>query len=287
MDIKKFFKLIDDDNFYALFNAFRVFAILFILGYFFKLQDSFNYLPLLLVFILSLLSFLHLRLLKKFRSWTLFLLPISFVIISVITVIIFSIILKSSSDLANFVLLYIIFFLMVVSVFLAIITFFEVFSKKFRKVMYIISIVTIILMISFLFIFIETDLKGCEIDSDCIAVSDGCGCNAGGKKEAINKQFLMKHEAGFSFLTLCPMIVSNHVTCFGKPKCVNNTCIIDTDDFTVCEEHRDPNRCYQSFAVGNLNKSICEKVVDDDYGITTESCKERVEFYTYRSQARR
>lgn len=76
----------------------------------------------------------------------------------------------------------------------------------------------------------KEDVKKCETDSDCIIVTDGCcDCNAMGKATTINNKSLeywKEENAGKCKGTLCFMAISNDPTCFAKPKCVNNECVL-------------------------------------------------------------
>lgn len=71
-------------------------------------------------------------------------------------------------------------------------------------------------------------IKHCEKDDECVAVSDGCcGCAAGGAETAINKAHLdwwgakrASSCAGFD----CPAVMSQHISCFSHPECVNGSC---------------------------------------------------------------
>jgi len=64
----------------------------------------------------------------------------------------------------------------------------------------------------------------CQEDSDCIKVSDGCcGCGGGGTNKAVNKNTYISPDCeGIG----CIMVMSNDWTCFAKPICQNNKCVL-------------------------------------------------------------
>lgn len=72
----------------------------------------------------------------------------------------------------------------------------------------------------------------CSADSDCIKVNAGCcGCNAGGKKIAINKNFEAEWEKQLSCETkdvYCIQVISNDPSCYEQTtaKCVQGQCKI-------------------------------------------------------------
>lgn len=73
------------------------------------------------------------------------------------------------------------------------------------------------------------DFYSCNIDLDCIAVNKNyCGCNAGGSATAINKRYLAdwKGERAWQEGVACPAVMSDDPSCFGKPKCINNECVL-------------------------------------------------------------
>ncbi|MFH1960868.1 MAG: hypothetical protein ABIJ38_01400 [Patescibacteria group bacterium] len=69
---------------------------------------------------------------------------------------------------------------------------------------------------------------GCKGDEDCVLVKDGCcGCTAGGRNTVTNKgsldlwnKRLLEECVGIA----CPMVMSDHWTCFAKPACVGGEC---------------------------------------------------------------
>ncbi len=76
----------------------------------------------------------------------------------------------------------------------------------------------------------EEELTYCEKDKDCIKVNDGCcSCNMGGKNRTVNLEysdFWNNKMAEECEGTGCWAVISNDWTCFAKPKCVNNKCIL-------------------------------------------------------------
>lgn len=77
-------------------------------------------------------------------------------------------------------------------------------------------------------ITISDNIYTCNEDADCVSVKDECcGCSAGGSSTAINKNYSDYWNNKISNEckgTLCPAVMSDHWTCFAKPKCVNNRC---------------------------------------------------------------
>jgi hypothetical protein len=73
-----------------------------------------------------------------------------------------------------------------------------------------------------------TDWRKCSTDSDCIIVKgDCCGCGMGGTATTINKKFKKEWEDKLSKEckeTVCLAVISDHPSCFKKPKCINNVC---------------------------------------------------------------
>lgn len=75
---------------------------------------------------------------------------------------------------------------------------------------------------------ITDSIYKCNKDNDCVSVkSDCCGCTAGGSNTAINKDYLDYWNQKLSDECKeigCPAVMSDHWTCFAKPKCVNGKC---------------------------------------------------------------
>lgn len=75
-------------------------------------------------------------------------------------------------------------------------------------------------------------LFACSTDADCIkAEADCCGCNQGGSKTAINKNFESewKQQLNCSEGTICIQVISNDPSCFDEQtqaKCVQGACKI-------------------------------------------------------------
>ena len=74
----------------------------------------------------------------------------------------------------------------------------------------------------------ENIIYACQKDDDCISISTGCcGCNAGGKAIAINKNYQSYWNNKFLNLctrVLCTAVMSNDWTCFAQLKCVESKC---------------------------------------------------------------
>ena len=63
----------------------------------------------------------------------------------------------------------------------------------------------------------------CTTDSDCVSIrADSCGCQAGGKQTAINKNYVEYWNGKFSQkgIVCAQVYLCNSET----PKCVNNSC---------------------------------------------------------------
>jgi len=71
------------------------------------------------------------------------------------------------------------------------------------------------------------EIKGCEVDEDCVQVRAGCcGCEAGGENTCINKNYVEAWEnslnsrcKGVACITLYNCVPSS---C----ECINNTCVL-------------------------------------------------------------
>ena len=111
-------------------------------------------------------------------------------------------------------------------------------------------------------ILTRKDMKYCGKNEDCIkAPAEPCGCWGGGKSISINKEFyneyIKSYEGG-----ACVGVMSDHISCFAKPICVNNQCDFDYKNYSVCEGlYEYYNQCYTQFAITNNNESICEKII--------------------------
>lgn len=75
------------------------------------------------------------------------------------------------------------------------------------------------------------DFYSCSQDSECVSVkADCCGCTAGGKATAINKNFQEKWNKKLSSDCrgiACIQVISNDPSCFKTPKCANNKCVLE------------------------------------------------------------
>jgi hypothetical protein len=77
----------------------------------------------------------------------------------------------------------------------------------------------------------ESEIYNCNYDNECVVVDGGCcGCGAGGGATAINEGYFdyWKNKLSAECKPIaCITVMSNHPTCFAKPKCVMNKCILD------------------------------------------------------------
>lgn len=69
------------------------------------------------------------------------------------------------------------------------------------------------------------NIYSCTQDNDCISIrADNCGCTAGGKETAINKQYQKSWEDEHPSAN-CLAVMSGDPSCIGTlPKCVSNKC---------------------------------------------------------------
>ncbi len=102
-----------------------------------------------------------------------------------------------------------------------------------KKLLYVI-LITVLVIGGGIFLYMNRsitltdDIYKCNEDDDCISVKSGCcGCTAGGSNTAINRTYLdywnnkMLDECKE---ISCLAVISNHWTCFAKPKCINDKC---------------------------------------------------------------
>ncbi len=116
------------------------------------------------------------------------------------------------------------------------------------------------------------DFYSCSQDSDCVLVkADCCGCSAGGKAAAINKNFekewgekLSKECQGIK----CLDVLSNDPSCFKKPKCIDNKCALEEPEKTTV----DP-RCGQKVKFDPMCQ-IAIVVYGYEFDSFLEKCKE-------------
>ncbi|MFQ6010008.1 MAG: hypothetical protein ACE5J7_02715 [Candidatus Aenigmatarchaeota archaeon] len=83
----------------------------------------------------------------------------------------------------------------------------------------------------------EASTYSCVSDSDCVKVDAGCcGCTAGGKATAINKNFVEQWDANLTGSCkdiVCAMVMSDDPSCFAEPKCVQGECKLMAADLTA------------------------------------------------------
>ena len=75
--------------------------------------------------------------------------------------------------------------------------------------------------------------KYCNTVDDCVVISHCCGCNAGGKREAFNREWYSQNvlECG---IPQCLQSHSTHISCFSELECVNNTCSLVATKERLC-----------------------------------------------------
>jgi len=125
--------------------------------------------------------------------------------------------------------------------------------------------------------------KYCEEDNDCIKVDGGCcGCSSGGNSTTINKNYenyWNNKLAGECEGIVCLTVMSTDISCFAQPRCINNACTLDYEDFSVCEQLDYYNDwCYWRFAIKNNNITLCDKISVDKLDVTPgiSTCKEKL-----------
>jgi len=74
----------------------------------------------------------------------------------------------------------------------------------------------------------------CITDDDCVKVARGCcNCYQGGKAIALTKKAAQEWEARLATQcreVACPGVISNDPSCFAQPKCVNNQCVLTSEN---------------------------------------------------------
>ena len=77
-------------------------------------------------------------------------------------------------------------------------------------------------------------LRTCSNDGQCVRINaDCCGCTAGGKAAAINKEYEENWEDTIESKcedVACTAVMSNDWTCFAPIKCVLNKCTLVKED---------------------------------------------------------
>ncbi|HLC47366.1 MAG TPA: hypothetical protein VJI75_06595 [Candidatus Nanoarchaeia archaeon] len=115
------------------------------------------------------------------------------------------------------------------------------------------------------------ELYSCEIDSDCVIVKSACcGCNAMGKSTSINKRYLEDWNSNQRVICAdsdCAMAISQHISCFSEPKCLNNTCKLIPRREELCD----------SLLLLNCKKSTPEDQLDSLQRGNGISCREVIE----------
>jgi len=77
---------------------------------------------------------------------------------------------------------------------------------------------------------IESHINDCSYDTDCIMVNSGCcGCDGGGVKIAINKNYIgYWNEKIFRECreVSCPAMAFRDESCYSTPRCVEGMCTL-------------------------------------------------------------
>ena len=259
--LQKLKNLLNNNGFYAIYNFARVFLILYLVIDALNIQNYGGLTPLFLTIVLSIFVLLHSFVLQK-KRWTIFLLPITFGLTSYS---ILTVIHKFDEYIFLFGRLQVLPFA-IFALFLAVIISLETKFQKFKYVTYILSflIIIIILVAQACFIVDVKDFQGCSADSECVAVAQGCcGCGGGGKNVAINKKFLARYNKALLFQctgTLCPAVISNDISCIAPPVCRQSRCTLNTESAAGCENSRNPEQCYYTYALANNNANYCNKI---------------------------
>ena len=84
----------------------------------------------------------------------------------------------------------------------------------------------------------QNDLFSCKIDEDCIMVPPGCcGCSSGSGHIFINKNYeddWRSFTQSICQQTACIAVISQHISCFSNPVCVENKCRSAPNKEIVC-----------------------------------------------------
>jgi hypothetical protein len=76
----------------------------------------------------------------------------------------------------------------------------------------------------------QNELRTCNADADCIAVSAGCcGCTAGGMNTPINSKYESAWRRALAQRCVdivCPAVMSDDPSCHSKPQCVDGQCVL-------------------------------------------------------------
>jgi len=116
----------------------------------------------------------------------------------------------------------------------------------------------------------EDKLYSCENDSDCMAVSGCCGCNGGGELNIINVKYIDEwnsYQKQNCKMISCIAVMSQHISCFSEPKCVNNLCTSIPNKeylcgsllFSNCKEYTPQEKWDEIRASNGIS---CRKVMD-------------------------
>ncbi len=80
-------------------------------------------------------------------------------------------------------------------------------------------------------------MKYCELDSDCVLAKGDCnGCTAGGTNTAIAREYLDEYKRRLEEEcrgVVCMPATSNHISCFSRAVCRDNTCVLEPIGDTV------------------------------------------------------
>lgn len=119
--------------------------------------------------------------------------------------------------------------------------------------------------------FNDKELYQCNEDRECVSVKSGCcGCGSGGTSIAINRNYLNYWNEKLTSeckSTMCSMAMSQHVSCFSKPTCVNSECtlipaenyICNSSLFRNCKEHTSKDRLDE---VSKQTGISCREVIE-------------------------
>lgn len=86
---------------------------------------------------------------------------------------------------------------------------------------------------------VDRKFTKCKHDEDCIHVQNGCcGYGSGGTATAISSEWQNFWERGLKNCgrIACAAIISDDISWFSKPKCINETCILVPDKDLICME---------------------------------------------------
>jgi hypothetical protein len=117
----------------------------------------------------------------------------------------------------------------------------------------------------------EDELYFCDNDPDCTTVKPSCcGCSSGGTAISINQKYENEWNSYMRQVCMrtgCTAVMSQHITCFSQPTCVDNRCALVPNKEYVCN----------SLLYVNCIENTPEEQWDDIQRGNGVSCREIIE----------